>query len=112
MDWSEVPEPQLLATLSRHLLAHETPLAALRRLGGEKGSKEAKSSFDEVTEIADELLNAGHYTVYQMKREELLRKSGIVVPDTAKQAPRGGTNKQAGVTNERGQPTGSRWELR
>mmetsp|Transcript_7335 Transcript_7335/g.10957 ORF Transcript_7335/g.10957 Transcript_7335/m.10957 type:complete len:358 (-) Transcript_7335:812-1885(-) len=66
-------EAELSAILVRHLKPKENVLSCLRRLGGKENSKNPtlKSKFDQVTEVADELLNGGQYTIYQQTREQL-----------------------------------------
>mmetsp|Transcript_30163 Transcript_30163/g.115703 ORF Transcript_30163/g.115703 Transcript_30163/m.115703 type:complete len:200 (+) Transcript_30163:1013-1612(+) len=66
---------ELSAILVRHLISKENVLSCLRRLGGKENSKNPtlKSKFDEVTEVADELLNGGQYTIYQQTREQLMK---------------------------------------
>ncbi|KAJ8905852.1 hypothetical protein NDN08_002357 [Rhodosorus marinus] len=68
-------EAELSAILVQHLKPKENVLSCLRRLGGKENSKNPtlKSKFDEVTEVADELLNGGQYTIYQQTREQLMK---------------------------------------
>jgi len=68
---------ELYARLARLLASGESVLQALRRLARNKKVATAKREFNEVTELADSLLNRGEYNIYEETRESCLNKAGL-----------------------------------
>ncbi|GJD06770.1 CD2 antigen cytoplasmic tail-binding protein 2 [Galdieria sulphuraria] len=68
---------ELYAKLARLLHSGESILRALKRLAGSRKDASAKREFNEVTELADSLLNRGEYSIYEETRESCLEKGGL-----------------------------------
>ncbi|GJQ12156.1 hypothetical protein GpartN1_g3947.t1 [Galdieria partita] len=68
---------ELYAKLARLVHPDESILQALKRLAGNRKDATAKREFNEVTELADSLLNRGEYSIYEETRESCLEKGGL-----------------------------------
>eukprot|EP00871_Galdieria_phlegrea_P003499 jgi/Galph1/414/GphlegSOOS_G5278.1 len=74
---SEDRVKELYAKLARLLREGESILQILRRLGQKKNDPVCKREFEEVTELADALINRGEYNIYEETREHCLKKAGL-----------------------------------
>lgn len=68
---------EMYAKLARLVHPRENILQALKRLAGNRKDSVAKREFNEVTELADSLLNRGEYNIYEETRESCLEKGGL-----------------------------------